>query len=223
MYYTGIGSRSTPKEVLAVFEYLGSELAKRGYILRSGGADGADTAFERGCDKAGGQKEIYLPWKGFGGSSSSLYQYDQCGLAFQIAKHYHPYYGSLSNGGKVLIARDGYQVFGRDLHTPCDFIICYTKDGKGEGGTGQAIRIARDWGIKVCDFGRFPKEQAMDAAKKVLSAVDKELFKTGLLREMDWSWLEQQKSIPKPAKPKRNRKKVTQQDTLEEVPERDLE
>ena len=48
-YYAGIGSRNTPKEVLDVFESIGKYLALQGFVLRSGGADGADRAFERGC------------------------------------------------------------------------------------------------------------------------------------------------------------------------------
>lgn len=57
MYYTGIGSRETPEEVLSLFTIVGEFLAKKGYILRSGGAKGADKAFEVGCDKAKGKKE----------------------------------------------------------------------------------------------------------------------------------------------------------------------
>jgi len=52
IYYAGIGSRSTPDNVLGIMEKLGIVLAKKGFILRSGGADGADKAFEKGCDLA---------------------------------------------------------------------------------------------------------------------------------------------------------------------------
>lgn len=41
-YYAGIGSRSTPKDILKLFESLGRYLATCNFILRSGGADGAD-------------------------------------------------------------------------------------------------------------------------------------------------------------------------------------
>lgn len=47
-----------------------------------------------------------------------------------------------------LMARNGYQVLGKDFNSPSDFLICYTEDGatketsRGTGGTGQAIRIA---------------------------------------------------------------------------------
>ena len=38
---------------------------------------------------------------------------------------------------------------GDDLKTPSDFVICWTKDGKDTGGTGQAMRIATYYWIPV--------------------------------------------------------------------------
>ena len=61
MIYTGIGSRKTPIEIINKMIKLGQILGKHGYILRSGGANGADKAFEQGCDNVLGKKEIYLP------------------------------------------------------------------------------------------------------------------------------------------------------------------
>ena len=81
------------------------------------------------------------------------------------------------------MARNGYQVLGADLQTPTDFIICYTKDGKGEGGTGQALRIAKDYDIQVCDFGRFSKEHAMYHAKKLLELIKKEFCRETIEKE----------------------------------------
>lgn len=74
--FAGIGSRSTPENVLQVMRKVAHRLAELGYTLLSGGSDGADSAFEEGCrqsacaseaDKQGcfGKKEIYLPWPGF--------------------------------------------------------------------------------------------------------------------------------------------------------------
>lgn len=42
IYYTGVGSRETPKEVLNYFSKLAYFLASNNYILRSGHAQGAD-------------------------------------------------------------------------------------------------------------------------------------------------------------------------------------
>ena len=68
MFYTGIGSRKTPKTILKLFTEVAIYLSKQGYILRSGGAKGADQAFERGAAK----KEIYLPWRNFENNKSNL-------------------------------------------------------------------------------------------------------------------------------------------------------
>lgn len=153
MYYTGIGSRETPQEVLRSFMRIAKYLAKEGYTLRSGGADGADLAFEHGCYMASGKMEIYLPWKEFNGSKSNLVVSE--GKAFEIAAKYHPYWHNLKDGAKKLQARNSHQVLGLDLNTPSSFVICWTKGGKDIGGTAQAIRIARDYKIKVFNAGGY--------------------------------------------------------------------
>jgi hypothetical protein len=155
IYYTGIGSRNTDSSTLRIMEKLGFHLAKKGFILRSGGADGADMAFERGCDRGGGHKEIYLPWKGFNNNNSNLYTI--CPKAIEIAWEYHPNYYKLSEGAQKLMARNSYQLLGSNLKTKSEFVICYTTDGKDSGGTGQSIRISEAKKIKV--FNLFFKEQ----------------------------------------------------------------
>lgn len=152
-YYTGIGSRNTPKEVLDLFEKVASFLANKGYILRSGGAKGADKSFEIGCDKINGEKEIYLPWYRFENSNSLLIVSDK--KAFEIAEQFHPYWHNLSQGARKLQARNSHQVLGLDLNTPSKFILCWTKNGKGQGGTGQAIRIAKQYNIPIFDAGSY--------------------------------------------------------------------
>jgi hypothetical protein len=47
-FYTGVGSRKTPPHILKVMRQLATKLNSDGWVLRSGGADGADTAFEQG-------------------------------------------------------------------------------------------------------------------------------------------------------------------------------
>jgi len=86
--YTGIGSRQTPPNVIATMEKIARRLADRGFTLRSGGADGADTAFERGAGS--GSTEIYLPWKGFNSSSSPLYDLSSMPAAMDLARTIHP-------------------------------------------------------------------------------------------------------------------------------------
>lgn len=152
-YYAGIGSRETPQEVLDWFTILAKYLAKNDYILRSGRAKGADKSFEIGCDLVNGEKEIYLPWGGFESSTSKLIVKE--GKAFEIAKEFHPYWYNLKQGARKLHARNSHQVLGKDLNTPSAFIICWTKNGSGKGGTGQALRIAKHYDIPIFDCGKY--------------------------------------------------------------------
>jgi len=170
-HYAGIGSRKTPKNILELFTKLGKYLAKKNYILRSGHAEGADLAFENGCDSSNSKKEIYLPWKSFNGSNSELIvAYDK---AFEIAQQFHPYWYNLKDGAKKLQARNSHQVLGNDLETPSKFVICWTEQGLGSGGTGQALRIAKHYEIPIFDFGKYNDVDEMKGeCKKFLKNFD---------------------------------------------------
>lgn len=152
-FYAGIGSRRTPTEILLLFKKLAFVLAENGYVLRSGAAPGADQAFEIGCDAAGGNKEIYLPWKNFQDSSSDLFEVKD--NAMSLARKFHPDFDELPSGAKKLIARNGYQILGRSLSSPVDFVLCYTNRGKNVGGTAQGIKIANSIQIPVFNAGSY--------------------------------------------------------------------
>lgn len=147
--YAGIGSRDTPQDILDRMFSIAVSLSKD-YILRSGGADGADWAFENGCISGGGNKEIFLPWKGFNGNPSVHHQLLDKHL--EHAERFHPAWRNLSYYAKRTMARNSQQVLGSDLNDPVEFVICWTKDGKASGGTGQAIRIANHHGIRVINL-----------------------------------------------------------------------
>lgn len=164
-HYAGIGSRSTPKHVQEYFYNIAAFLSTKGFTLRSGGAQGADIALELGCNRVNGDKEIYLPWRYFEKSNSNLIVTNP--KAYEIAKQFHPYWDNLSEGAKKLQARNSHQVLGVDLETPSQFVLCWTKDGKGSGGTGQALRIARHYDIPVFDAGKY---ETVDEIKANLKA-----------------------------------------------------
>ena len=146
MWYAGIGSRDTPSNLENIISKIARNLELAGFILRSGGADGADKMFSNGVVRAE-NKEIYLPWKGFNFSDSELY--GVCNAAILTVNKYHPSPSFLSDAGVKLMARNAYQVLGKDLNTPSKFVLCWTPGGKEVGGTSQAIRIAKDKGIPV--------------------------------------------------------------------------
>lgn len=64
--YAGIGSRATPPEVVSIMRRLAEDMDRRGWILRSGGASGADSAFEAGA-RDPSRRAIYLPGSSFNG------------------------------------------------------------------------------------------------------------------------------------------------------------
>lgn len=154
--YAGIGSRHTPPDICDFMEKVATALEKKGYILRSGGANGADVAFEAGV-KDVKNKEIFLPWPKFNQSVDGIVPSDiQMMRAYALAEAYHPAWERCSDAAKKLIARNGFQILGLKLENPSDFVICWTSDGKASGGTGQAIRIAKGRNIPVYNL-RSPK------------------------------------------------------------------
>lgn len=139
-FYTGVGSRSTPDYILKVMGNLAKKLATEGWTLRSGGAVGADTAFERGAISVCGHKEIYRPE-------------DADKRALEMASTIHPAWNRCSDYVKKLHARNCFQVLGRDLNTPSSFLVCWTKGGEDIGGTRTAIVLARRNNIEVLNLG----------------------------------------------------------------------
>lgn len=155
--YAGIGSRATPPAVQARMTKIADRLQLRGWILRSGGADGADLAFERGTT-APAAREIYLPWAGFNGNTSALHPPSQ--EAYDIAARHHPAWSSLPRPVRALMARNAHQILGRGLDAPVRMVICWTADGcehastrtRATGGTGLAIALASSLDIPIINL-----------------------------------------------------------------------
>ena len=144
MYYTGVGSRSTPQDVLHLMTRIAMKMRDSGYILRSGGAEGADTAFEQG---AGIDKEIY-------------YANDATPEAEAIAAQFHPAWHKCKPYVRKLHGRNAFQILGRHLQEPSIYCICWTPDGctthmercYRTGGTGTAISIAEAYQLYIVNL-----------------------------------------------------------------------
>lgn len=169
MIYTGIGHRKIPNYISDIFFKVGALLGENGFILRSGGAVGSDSAFEKGCDSVNGKKEIYLPYKGFNNNNSSLY--DVGTDAINYASRLHPYWNRKSRIAKLLLARNVYQILGLDLSTPTDLIVCYCE--ARPSGTTFALKIANKYKqiyvLNLADVLKYPQEDT----DKVLRVIKK--------------------------------------------------
>lgn len=147
-YYTGVGSRKTPEKTFILMQQVAGYLGKLGYTLRTGGAVGADTAFESGCDWVEGKKEIWIPWNNYQGKSKGCHLPTQ--EHYNLASTLHPVWNRLSRGVRSLHARNTGQVLGVDLRTPSNFLVCWTPDGvdcidkitSKTGGTSTALKLA---------------------------------------------------------------------------------
>jgi hypothetical protein len=179
LHYTGIGSRKTPEYVLEQMREIAARLARvsggmgeNRCVLRSGGADGADSAFESGCDQMLGEKEIYLPWKKFNGRDiGAAYIYPPTPEAFRMAAKFHPAWGRCSYGARALHARNSHQILGEDLETPSSFVVCWHQN---TGGTMQAIRIANHYRITVYNLAKPEAYEKIIALIKCIERAHKE-------------------------------------------------
>lgn len=179
MTYAGIGSRETPQRILDEMTAVAKELSDR-YTLNTGktytatkkylgeeeynkraqesqrlsnlhgnkvGLDeeGADRAFSAGTNK----KNLFSPNDTIGNRE------------MKVGEEIHPSWNSLSDGAKKLMARNTNQIFGSNLDTPVDFVLFYAEDtgkkgktgeNRPEGGTGQAVEMARAKGIPTINM-----------------------------------------------------------------------
>lgn len=150
--YTGIGSRSTPEPILKKMRACSKRLNELGFTLRSGGAKGADSAFEHW---GGVGAEIYLPFDGFEGKHDNGYHFINAQFlltynqAMQMASEYHPNWIACNERARQMHTRNVYQVLGQSLDKPSLFLLCWTNGGKVVGGSGQAMRIAKAYDVPI--------------------------------------------------------------------------
>jgi hypothetical protein len=168
MIYAGIGSRETPMLVCYFMTRIAREWALKEWTLRSGGAKGADSAFEKGAIDGGGPLEIFYADRYRWGYSdnadedrtsnlgqTNIWKYDLeiWNRAKEMAAEYHPAWNRCSPYARKLHTRNVFIILGASLNEPVDLVVCWTEGGKLRGGTAQALRIARDYQVTVANLG----------------------------------------------------------------------
>ena len=152
MIIAGIGSRETPPDILALMTQIGAWAKKNQFLIYSGHADGADWAFEQGAQDFCG---VFLPWNTFNKhlvSQATKYVLPPDEESIAITRKFHPAFDKLSEAALKMMCRNAHQVLGIYLNNPVDVVICWTKDGKATGGTGQALRIAEYYKIPIVNL-----------------------------------------------------------------------
>lgn len=154
MIITGIGTRKTDRQAFAMLYKIARRMAYQGWELRSGGAIGADTAWERGWDGFD-TKQIYLTR----GTSPVIAKNTACGRisdygdiwleAEDIASRIHPRWENLDEASQALHTRNVFQILGLDLQSKTDVVAAYAPPAGNsvKGGTATAFNLARAKGI----------------------------------------------------------------------------
>lgn len=175
IYYAGIGSRDIDEDMDLFHKLvgLGESFAKLGYILRSGGADGADSAFEIGCDLASGKKEIYLPWRYFNENTSDLVLEPTKELE-EITRSIYTRYDMSSRAVQKLHMRNVLQILGQPSIGPkSSFVICWTDRANSDtGGTRFGIALAEKYHIPVINlYEKNWKSQSVEQITRIVKEV----------------------------------------------------
>lgn len=154
MIFTGIGSRKVPSDI---YDFI-TRLPLQDHVVRSGGAEGCDKAFESTTNNI----EIFIPWSNFGRGGICISNPRLLGLADEVIREVHPAYAALTPAAKKLHCRNVFQILGRNLlpSEKSDLVICWTPDGahsvdtctRKTGGTATAIKIADLFDIPVLNL-----------------------------------------------------------------------
>jgi len=178
-----VGSRTLDPSALALLTAIGASLVTAGWIVHSGGAQGADQAFARGAAHAlgttvhpAGGLVIHLPWASYERAAADAAVRQSGGRALidtqpftpderATALQFHPAPDRLSPAGITLMTRNVRIVRPQGLAAdPVHLVIAYPSNRLGGGGTGQAIRLAESFGIPIHDL-REPTLRAQYAAR----------------------------------------------------------
>lgn len=172
-YYAGIGSRETPLEIQDLMRRISAYAEEKNFVLRSGAAQGADTAFESGVSSKN-MMQIFIPWRSFSNKAHHRYAYASPEIekqAHEIAANFHPNWNACTNGAKALHARNVLQILGPYLDLPVNLVICWTKGASRKGGTGQALRIAHELNIPIFDLG-IGEDQLVNVCHQIKEMLD---------------------------------------------------
>ena len=170
--YAGIGARATPAAMLADMTVMAGWLARTGWHLSSGGADGADMAFAAGAPVE--QRTIWLPWRGYNGHRGAdcrVLSAAALAACIEIAAALHPAWEQCSPAVRKLHARNAAVLLGEALDRPVDAVVAWTVQGRVEGGTGMGIRIAESRGIPVLNLGSITPRAVCERLAAIRRAV----------------------------------------------------
>ena len=88
----------------------------------------------------------------------------------RIASEVHPAWDRCNEWARGMHSRNCHQILGYDLQSPVDAVICWTPNGKIQGGTATAIRIAMKYDIPIFNLGVQDKKSVLNDIKNFLES-----------------------------------------------------
>jgi len=166
-----VGSRTLDPSALALLTAIGASLVTAGWIVHSGGAQGADQAFARGAAHAlgttvhpAGGLVIHLPWASYERAAADAAVRQSGGRALIDTQPFTPDEWRTAaraprrpdrfNPYDVPLLADTLRILcPQDLADPVHLVIAYPSNGRDPGGdTDQAFRLAESFGIPLHDL-----------------------------------------------------------------------
>jgi hypothetical protein len=179
-YWTAVGSREVPTDIADLQVLIGKHMTSKGYILRSGNANGSDHNFQRGAQAVSPPHcDIYLPWPTYNrvlnkaGSSYITPTEAQIEFAGGLLEDtgVMPYWRSIKKRGtQKMHSRNVYQVIGvgdkpREISRVCIYYAPLDKDGNVMGGTRTAVGLSKYYEIPT--FNLFVESEKADLMEKL--------------------------------------------------------
>lgn len=178
-FYTGVGSRKTPWYICNIMTTLASILESQNFILRSGGAEGADQAFEKGVSNPDNKMSFLEQALFVENGKNILYLKEQIQEAriYIFNNNIHSIWLRLPEKHKSMHTRNIFQVLGLDMNEPSKFTVCWTPDkakklndtSRKTGGTGTAIGTSSHNNIPVYNLA------CKDDLNKILNYIYKKI------------------------------------------------
>ncbi len=190
--YAGVGSRRTPPDVLQAMSDIAQTLGDAGTALSTGGADGADKAFETGALRTDAPITVHTPWPGYNGYRPGRQPETEIDVLHpnaaatvqgrsyaDLAQEHHPYWNRCGRGARALFVRNVSILAGAlDDHRetlPVRAVIAYTPNGlpvgREAGGTGHTLRTAASLDIPCVNLSRRTPPERNAAALAAVPAI----------------------------------------------------
>lgn len=151
--YAGLGDKEVSENAGSIIFNVGKKMAENNYLLRSGGAEGVDTFFEKGCDLVKGNKEIFTPWV-----KSNKYK-----EAEQIAKGHTAVWFKPKGIVQKILTRNVFILLGKELNKPVDLVLVWQN---GETDVYRhLVRTAASYNIRVYNLAEVSVRELTESLK----------------------------------------------------------